>query len=133
MSEFLLLCAKVCCFMLVLIRVIWNFTVRYDRKNKIREVEKELAKNSEPIKYTFSSVFQFSFSWVIPHILYSLKGLSLIIQKITQKGYRKKKLIIKCFIFPPFYAIIIMRWLIWKLKTSNHQQYSEHCFLHRLR
>jgi hypothetical protein len=57
MSEFLLLCAKVCCFMLVLISVIWNFTARYDRKNKIRKVEKELAKNSEPVKYTFSSVF----------------------------------------------------------------------------
>ena len=43
--------------MFVLIRVIWNFTVRYDRKKQIREVEKEQTKNIEPVKYTFSSVF----------------------------------------------------------------------------
>ncbi len=57
MSDLLLLCAKVFCFMFVLIRVIWNFTVRYDRKKQIREVEKEQTKNIEPVKYTFSSVF----------------------------------------------------------------------------
>ena len=57
MSDLLLLCAKVFCFMFVLIRVIWNFTVRYDRKKQIMEVEKEQTKNIEPVKYTFSSVF----------------------------------------------------------------------------
>ena len=57
MSDFLLLCVKFFCFMFVLIIVIGEIKVRYDKKNKIKREEKEQYESIESVKYTFSSVF----------------------------------------------------------------------------
>ena len=57
MSDFLLLCVKFFCFLFVLIIIIGEFKVRYDKKNKIKKEEKERTESTESVKYTFSSVF----------------------------------------------------------------------------
>ena len=57
MSDFLLLCVKFFCFMFVLIIVIGEIKVQYDKKNKIKKEEKEQTESTESVKYTFSSVF----------------------------------------------------------------------------
>ena len=57
MSDFLLLCVKFFCFLFVLIIIIGEFKVWYDKKNKIKKEEKERTESTESVKYTFSSVF----------------------------------------------------------------------------
>ena len=57
MSDFLLLCVKFFCFLFVLIIVIGEIKVQYDKKNKIKKEEKERTESTESVKYTFSSVF----------------------------------------------------------------------------
>ena len=65
MSDFLLLCVKFFCFMFVLIIVIGEIKVQYDKKNKIKKEEKNKLKVLSQSNILFHQYFLIKRLWMM--------------------------------------------------------------------